>query len=209
MDEEKPKSTGWWLTVPGILTAVAAILTALGGLIVASRQAGFFEHTPERTPTMQTSSTIALSPDPFYLASSPSSVLQQSNVHGGLQLGRVYWQTEVWIENLQYEHAVGMHAPDNGVGYADFKIPLGAKSFQTIFGLARDDKSSNNFGNAIGRVYLDNDLVWESAVSGAKAMHTPAIPVPSGTKRLRLEVDSQGIIIAPIDCRRNWKTYPV
>ena len=135
---------------------------------------------------------IQLAPDPFFLSSSPSSVLKQSNVHGGLQLGKVYWQSEVWIEGLRYEHAVGMHAPDNGVGYADFKIPAGANFFQTVFGCARDDKNPNQYGNAVGRIYLDDDLVWESAVSGATAMHTPSIPIPAGTKRLRLEVDSQG-----------------
>jgi hypothetical protein len=135
---------------------------------------------------------VKLVRDPFYLASNPSFVLQKSNIHGDLQLGGVYWQHEVWIENLRYEHAVGMAAPDNGIGYADFKVPPGAKYFQTIFGFARDDKNPNGFGNAIGRIYLDDDRVWESAVSGAQAMHTGAIPVPSGTKRLRLEVDSQG-----------------
>src|SRR5947209_12547511 len=76
---------------------------------------------------------IELAPDPFFLSSSPSLVLKQSNVHGGLQLGKVYWQSEVLIEDLPYEHAVGMAAPDNGIGYADFKIPPGANFFQTVF----------------------------------------------------------------------------
>lgn len=51
MDE--PKSTGWWQTLPGILTATAAILTAVGGLIVAFHQAGFFDRASQRTPQLQ------------------------------------------------------------------------------------------------------------------------------------------------------------
>lgn len=51
MDE--PRSTGWWQTLPGILTATAAILTAVGGLIVAFHQAGFFDRASQRTPQLQ------------------------------------------------------------------------------------------------------------------------------------------------------------
>ena len=40
MPEEKSQS--WWQTVPGMLTAAAAILTAFGGVITAMNQAGCF-----------------------------------------------------------------------------------------------------------------------------------------------------------------------
>jgi hypothetical protein len=64
----------------------------------------------------------------------------------------VYWQFEVWIDGLRYEHAIGMHAPDNGVGFAEFKVPPGANFFQTVFGFARDDKNPNHvLGGSIGR----------------------------------------------------------
>jgi hypothetical protein len=51
--DEKPKSTGWWQTLPGILTATAAILTAIGGLIVAFHQAGFFDRAGQKAPQVQ------------------------------------------------------------------------------------------------------------------------------------------------------------
>ena len=35
---EKPKSPSWWQTIPGMLTAVAAVLTAVAGLVVAIRR---------------------------------------------------------------------------------------------------------------------------------------------------------------------------
>lgn len=41
---EVPKSQSWWQTLPGILTAIAAIITAIAGLVVALYQAGFFQH---------------------------------------------------------------------------------------------------------------------------------------------------------------------
>jgi hypothetical protein len=38
-DEEKSKS--WWQTLPGVITGLAAVITALAGLVVAIRQAGW------------------------------------------------------------------------------------------------------------------------------------------------------------------------
>ena len=40
MDEDKKSKTPWWQTVPGILTAAAAIITAVTGLVVALHQIG-------------------------------------------------------------------------------------------------------------------------------------------------------------------------
>jgi len=40
---DKPAGQKWWQTVPGILTAAAAIITAITGLIVALQQAGVFD----------------------------------------------------------------------------------------------------------------------------------------------------------------------
>jgi len=39
-EEEKPQK--WWLTLPGILTAIAGLITAVAGLILALHQAGVF-----------------------------------------------------------------------------------------------------------------------------------------------------------------------
>jgi hypothetical protein len=55
--DEKPKSTGWWQTLPGILTATAAVLTAVGGLVVAFHQAGFFDRA-SRKPSQAQNETL-------------------------------------------------------------------------------------------------------------------------------------------------------
>lgn len=46
MSGEPPKSQSWWQTLPGILTAVAALLTASTGLIVALNNMGVFSDKP-------------------------------------------------------------------------------------------------------------------------------------------------------------------
>jgi hypothetical protein len=37
--------TGWWSTVPGIITAIAALITAITGLVIALNQTGIFQAT--------------------------------------------------------------------------------------------------------------------------------------------------------------------
>lgn len=61
MDEGDKGKTSWWQTVPGILTATAAIITAVAGLIVTLHQAGMLggkNDPPARIvePTSQTES---------------------------------------------------------------------------------------------------------------------------------------------------------
>lgn len=46
-NEEK----SFWTTVPGILTGIAAIITAIGGLIIALNMGGIITPTPTLTPT--------------------------------------------------------------------------------------------------------------------------------------------------------------
>jgi hypothetical protein len=71
--DKKPKSTGWWQTLPGILTATAAILTAAGGLIVAFHQAGFFDRTSQTTPQTVTESPSATPTIPSTRKSMPNT----------------------------------------------------------------------------------------------------------------------------------------
>ncbi len=57
MPDEPSKSHSWWQTLPGILTAVAAILTASTGLILALNNVGVFSRdstpaSPTPTPTV-------------------------------------------------------------------------------------------------------------------------------------------------------------
>jgi hypothetical protein len=46
-DEHPTRHGSWWTTLPGILTALAAVITATGGLIAILLQAGFFDKTEQ------------------------------------------------------------------------------------------------------------------------------------------------------------------
>ncbi|MFC0668528.1 hypothetical protein ACFSKY_13535 [Azotobacter chroococcum] len=40
MSEQKT-GTSWWQTLPGVLTGIAAVITAVGGMIAVIYQSGF------------------------------------------------------------------------------------------------------------------------------------------------------------------------
>jgi hypothetical protein len=61
MESEK-RPTSFWQTLPGILTAIAAILTAVTGLVVALHESGLFASTratPDTTTVQAASATHA------------------------------------------------------------------------------------------------------------------------------------------------------
>lgn len=51
--KEEPGIPKWWQTVPGLLTATAAVITALTGLIVALNQVGLFDRRSAQAPPAQ------------------------------------------------------------------------------------------------------------------------------------------------------------
>jgi len=64
--DDQPRSTTWWQTLPGILTAVAALLTAVGGLILAFHQAGLFDRSSQKSDPLrsETVKSSAMTADP-------------------------------------------------------------------------------------------------------------------------------------------------
>lgn len=54
---EERKSKGWWHTVPGILTAIATIITAVGSLLAVLHQIGVFDTRPAVSPTISHKTT--------------------------------------------------------------------------------------------------------------------------------------------------------
>ena len=76
---ENPKSQGWWHTVPGVLTAVAAILTAVSGLIVALHQAGFFDRKQVPSPQRSEKTITAPKEPPPKLSQEPAPPSKQSS----------------------------------------------------------------------------------------------------------------------------------
>jgi hypothetical protein len=59
--DAETESKGWWKTLPGLLTAAAAIITALTGLLVALHQTGLLNRTPP-AQTQSSSQTAGANP---------------------------------------------------------------------------------------------------------------------------------------------------
>lgn len=72
MSGEPPKSQSWWQTLPGILTALAAIMTASTGLIVALNNLGVFSRD-SKSPTSTPTPTVVLSASPSAKSATSSS----------------------------------------------------------------------------------------------------------------------------------------
>jgi len=59
---EEAKSQSWWKTIPGILTTVTAMVTAVTGLIVALHQVGLLQGAkePAKAATLVRASEVDL-----------------------------------------------------------------------------------------------------------------------------------------------------
>jgi len=67
------KSASWWQTLPGILTGLAAFITAISGLIALLYQNGFLDNKKEQTrPAIATTSTSAAEQAPAVSTTTPS-----------------------------------------------------------------------------------------------------------------------------------------
>jgi hypothetical protein len=113
------------------------------------------------------------------------------NVLGGITFGKVYWQNDVWMNDVQYFSAVGMHGAGVGPSWATFRIPKGAKGFTTVFGQARQDGNSCSTV-ARGSIYADNVRIWSQVISGnwSNAAVTATVALPANATVLKLAVDS-------------------
>jgi len=69
------KSRSWWQTLPGIITAATALVTAIAGLIAGIHQTGWFSSnpaTPAQTTTTAAQTAGGSPPAPSASSSSPS-----------------------------------------------------------------------------------------------------------------------------------------
>jgi hypothetical protein len=79
--EVKKDKPNWWATLPGIMTGVAATLTALGGLIAALYTAGFsLRPTPTLTPVPATATQTPLPPTATPVPPTPTLTPTQTPV---------------------------------------------------------------------------------------------------------------------------------
>lgn len=73
MPEEPSKPQSWWQTLPGVLTALATIITAITGLIVALIQAGVFPQKGNSAASTPSPAAISSAVETAKPSSAPAS----------------------------------------------------------------------------------------------------------------------------------------
>jgi hypothetical protein len=71
--EDAPNSGSWWATLPGILTALAGLATASGGLIIALDTVGWIGADKEQAEIV----TKNTDPDDTFVSASPKQAAQE------------------------------------------------------------------------------------------------------------------------------------
>jgi hypothetical protein len=111
---EQPKPQSWWQTLPGIITATAAFITAITGLVVALQQAGFFQDVRESL-TRKISPLVTPQPPQEAGPSRPPSSLQPKRINllspenGGHLVAA---SSDVWVATID-----GKEEPSEGMIY--------------------------------------------------------------------------------------------
>ncbi len=106
--DEQPKSQNWWQTLPGILTALAGIITAGTGFIVALSQSGVFHHAEQ--------SLTSAPPEPT--VTTPAAKSTQLPVTTDRQPAHEQEAAALGQKNptkeLQLPKRINLFAPENG-----------------------------------------------------------------------------------------------
>lgn len=178
MSGEPPKSHSWWQTLPGILTAVAGILTASTGLILALNQVGVFSRaSTSALPT--TTSTVVVSASP---SAKPATGLdtEVSVATGVDELERRLKAANILLSTGDERekvlgYFVGSDAPYRLLAVSCIQI-LGNQRLKKTGYLDMIDKhysemvSDNNYGATDGK--LDLEKVKKAMVEAQREYHT-------------------------------------
>ena len=118
------RRAGWWSTAPGVLTAVAALITAATGLLLGLNQVGWLNASS--TPSTSAASTNA--PPPTVLTGSPSVTAVTGSLPGSTSSGAgsapaytvsIPLKREFRVGDISYEVLAATARPD-----ADGKLAL-------------------------------------------------------------------------------------
>ena len=145
---------GWWSSAPGVLTAVAALVTAATGLLLGLNQVGWLDASP--TPSTSAASTkappvAAPTPSPSLAAATGSPPASGSSSAGATSAYRVAipLKKEFRVGDISYEVLAATARPD-----ADGKLAL----TMSVRGRSYRDYDAN-FWDASFAVTIGEDVV--------------------------------------------------
>ena len=78
--DEAPKSSSWWQTLPGILTATAGIITAISGLLVVLYQSPLFKSDTKPDSAHSTAASVMAAAPHAPDASTPQASTARINL---------------------------------------------------------------------------------------------------------------------------------
>ncbi len=164
MGEDRPK-TSWWKTLPGVLSGIAAILTALGGFVVALNQAGFFTDEAKENGTIETRNYDNKD------ISDGNSNQPETIIVSGIDLPAYVVLDSAWETKKEAQRRLVSlnHSGYSNTGYfwvPDFQFLSGAELFQVYIG------PFSSKSNAIGALCQYNNK-FEKTTYGVKLSHKP------------------------------------
>ena len=175
--EAQSDSKSWWQTLPGVLTAVAAVITAITGLLVAVHQTGWFDH---RNRDQAQSASRQGGP--------PDAETGASRQHPGVKQIAIPENAVVQTEDLRYVLVSGHVEPS---GPDRLMLRIGVR-------MTNNGTNPANFWSASFRLTLGDDVIApvnlldELVDAKSSKMGDLTFQIPANTKQLGLQMGEVG-----------------
>lgn len=135
---------GWWTTAPGLLTAVAALITAGTGLLLALNEVGLLDPTSDETPSQVVAGEPEVDAESSSPAGSGASVAPSASDY---DISLPY-DEEIRVGDIGYE-ILGATARPDAEGQLALVLSLRARSYRDY---------DYNFWDASFRVTAGEDI---------------------------------------------------
>jgi hypothetical protein len=138
MADEEP--TNWWRTLPGLFTALAAVITAITGLVVGLGQVGLFDRSPSDSSEETDGSSFVPPPDPASSSTTRTSGVSALTYEATLPLNQRLRSGDTAYEILGYEtrpdsdHNLALSLSVRMTNHASYGANFWDDSFRVIVG---------------------------------------------------------------------------
>ncbi len=185
MNETPNPPKPWWETMPGILTGVAAVITALGGLLAL-----YIRSQQPKSVTSKDSDAVpdtSAHRDTVFLSDQPPADIS-AEPHGGLGRDKAYWTEKVVLNGRQIRKSLVMHANAGSPAVVGFDLAEPYSRFEAIVGLI--EPRCEGRGSATFTVLIDGDKRFTSQFA-LRPAGVSSVPLRRA-RTLTLEVDDGG-----------------